>query len=685
MSLRDISKITLILLVIHISFFSISIAYILKNIYQQKIADRVHYATSVANSVKTHLEYEKDNALKMKNSCQVLEEKLNSREIAFYFFQFGSLTCSGPKEYSEANFRFDQTDKLIDSGISDYYYKAYNFYQAKYVIGVQLVGKKEFLSYLISDSAMQADIAIEILKMFVSFFLTNYLVIGLFLDEIKDDFRSSNKRLTKFQSIFLKIFSMFKVSDLLRIQKASKSVLLQNDTLESERKIYTKALTTKMLEEIKEKKGKIPYSFDAVIVRVDLNYFTKMFFSSPNEKMIQLISHYSEMSFELLERYNGLLYQFVGDEVVVAFQDTASEDRYSLAISFIRDFFSEFSDFKFDMGDGVQRSFTIKASLANSKTTFYQLPFGYFYNGENLISSQRVLSMIDIKDHNVMSCLKADSVKINNFVDGAYEEKEVLLKNFPQASELQLFDKFKPIDYFYTKKSMQIKYFRSDNAIIFFLQNILNSDQATQKYLLEVLFLIKPHNLKSAVVDKWKHGIYELSSAISSKDTERIKFLSTFIALAKNLIPKDNWNYELTNALIAIPQNLDLRLNANIIEILGDKLSFEQLANYWAKLGATDLKGSYRPAGNLLLLRAFHKLDDKVVKDILAMLSSNDTLMQHTGVYVAIEVIKFYRKNNPAELEISNETQKIIAILNKFKSGQGTNLSARLSDLLAEV
>lgn len=685
MNFKDIIKISAVLFVIHLGFFSFSMFYILKNIYENRTIDQIKFIDNVSSSIQTQLDFEKSPEDKVKRSCQLLETKLNAHEILFFYFEYQNVSCSGPEEYPRDNFNFSYSGRLLGGGPNDLYYKPYVVGDAKYAVGLKLEGKQDFIRTLFASHAFRTDLITEIIKMFVSFFLTNYLVIGLFLNEIKDQFRSANNSSSRFQKLILKFFSLFRISDLLKIQKASHSVISQKTSLESENRVFAKALTTKMLEEIKNKKSKIPYTFDAVIVRVDLNYFTKMFFSSPNEKMLKLIQEYSEVGFELLERYNGLLYQFVGDEVVVAFQDTETEDRYKLAISYIRDFFSAFGVFQFDMGDGVLRNFTIKASLANSKTTFYQLPFGYFYNGENLISSQRVLSMIDIKDHNVMSCLKKDAESIMDFVEGTFEEKEVLLKNYPQASELILFDKFTSLEKFYNLKSDLTQYFRSDNAIIFYLKQLIISDNANQDFILRTLSIIKPHDVKPEVAETWKQGIKELLKDAPNLTIQNLKFLATYVSLARNLIPNKNWTTELTNELISIPQDLDLRLNANIIEVLGDKLSIDELNLFWKTNSTLKSDRTYRPDGNILLLRALHKLEAKTTKDILFMLKSENILQKHTGVYVAIEVIKYYRRHNPAELEVSQEIQDIIKILNNMKDSEESGLSNRLNNLLGEI
>ncbi|MBK7959965.1 MAG: hypothetical protein IPK04_01290 [Bdellovibrionales bacterium] len=90
------------------------------------------------------------------------------------------------------------------------------------------------------------------------------------------------------------------------------------------------------------RKKKPPYAIQAIVVRFDMNNYTRRALQENTGALTALLSRYFQRVKELRLRYGGLDYQFIGDEKVLFFKvehDNQLEVQLLRAVAFLRDAF----------------------------------------------------------------------------------------------------------------------------------------------------------------------------------------------------------------------------------------------------------------------------------------------------------------------------------------------------------
>jgi hypothetical protein len=160
--------------------------------------------------------------------------------------------------------------------------------------------------------------------------------------------------------------------------------------------------------------------------------------------------------------------------------------------------------------------------------------------------------------------------------------------------------------------------------------------------------------------------------------------LASLVSLGENLIPDSMWDEQCTQLILQIDPHADARVAADVIELLGNKLSSEEMQPFEQRIALFGAAGALRAKGNHLVIRAKKNLDSQVLSEIRDWVDSPDRLKSSTGVYVAREVINYYRAYRPSELALHDEYESLMRNLARLNTKPET-YSARIRNFLREL
>lgn len=476
------------------------------------------------------------------------------------------------------------------------------------------------------------------------------------------------------------IFGFLQLHDLKILKLATEANLKKNVDLLKDKDLLETSLEYSILNEIRDQKRQIPYTFLGTVCKVDINGFSKMVGKASSNETQNLTRTLEDFGCELLQRYQGLFEKTVGDEIVVVFK---TADSAKLAAAFARDLMQEFSMLEFSFGH-EKRKFTLKSSISSSDVTFSKRAPGYGFFGDALTYTTRLLEVVNIKDRNILSCLKKQIPEIQELAVIPFEVRTFEFKNMPSA-EGYLIDQFISIEQVYQQnKNQMLKYFRSDSSLIYLLnQTGLETNTEKLHLIFDCFSLTHVRICSTELIQAWIAAIKRFETLLKADQGLTLAFTRLLIEGAK-LIPKSQWNQACTNTLLGLSRNIEGRINASIVDILIEKELY-QIAIQYEQSFLIQGDTSFRTDGNLLISQALHQLSDSVLNQILKMVQSKNTNEMSTGLYCAARVILHYQKLNPAKLETYTAYHKLVKHLENLQNRNYANISERLVALLKQV
>jgi len=506
----------------------------------------------------------------------------------------------------------------------------------------------------------------------------SFLGVLVLARSIQTQFRKDGKDPFWFK-ILSKAFGWLHLQDLQVVQSATTAMLRRNESMIKDQDLLETSLEFSVLNEIRRNNHKIPYTFHGTVAKVDINGFSKVVSAGKAQEAQNLTKYLEEYGCELLQRYEGLFEKTVGDEIVVVFK---TENSALLAVAFARDLMREFSQISFTVA-GEQRQFTLKSSISSSELTFSKRLPGYGFFGDALTYATRLLEVVNIKDRNILSCLRSQALEITPLVNIPKEVKGFEFKNMTPA-EGYLVEEFTKIEDVYDTKPELIKYFRSNSDILFLLEKVkVETDFEKLKFIFVNFNNSAIRVASSAVIASWIDSLKVFEKRVSQDPGLSFSF-SRLIVEGARLIPIPQWNTTCTDAIVSISRYIEGRINASVVDVLIEK-DLNIIAIEQEKTFIIESDQSFRTRGNLLINQAIHKLSNPVLDNVIKMINSTNTLESATGVYCACRIIIYYRKNNPAELETFMSYKKLSKLLNNLYLSKQKEVSPRLLKLLDQV
>lgn len=352
---------------------------------------------------------------------------------------------------------------------------------------------------------------------------------------------------------------------------ATKTLDRENLQLAVKNTVLSAALTPAIVEEIHSGKT-APYSFDTTLARVDLNGYTQMFLKNKDGALTDLLNKYFTQAREIIERYDGLIYQYVGDEIVFHFKGER-EKSVRKALSCIRGLFEVAEQIEGTLSPNDEQCFKLKASLVFDHLRFCHLDTGYSLSGVAMIESNRLLSHIDDKTQNHLA-----------FFDKEYEnlqglclisrKREAHLKGFAETSTIAITNQFTSVTHLkFNRKWDDCEYFKTNKDIEFFLRWMNEALVAEDELLFSKIFnhlrLIKVLNPSTGILDEFEK-LLEMATQTSSKKFGEDKYYSSVISLSLSLVPSSMARPSYISTLEKALRHRDNRVQANAIIVLGE-------------------------------------------------------------------------------------------------------------------
>lgn len=437
------------------------------------------------------------------------------------------------------------------------------------------------------------------------------------------------------------------------ILNASFQMENENDRLNGVNEVYGNTIGPALKHEISLNR-EAPYQFNATVCRVDLNGYTQMFFEKGVQYLTQVLNEYFARAREVIERYDGLIYQFVGDEIVFLVKEDSVQpfDVRSMSTAIIRDLFKEAELVEKNLPREAGHYFKLKASYAYGTMNFIALDQGHAFSGTPLIESVRLLSLIHDKTHQILSMDYGSYQSSCHNLAFICEKEHLTLKGFKQDSTYVRCRDFHSIEWVFENKQWDLlSYFRHDQHIEFVLKRLLIlSPQNKNTEIEDILKAMHFHKLTETNLSS---EIFErtLSNFITSQKERLLseKALSSLMSLYVRIIPANKWTDELTALVEPLLNHPDSRTVANALVLLGQK--GYDILQLWDLMFSKDS----RVAADTIYEIAQRKLSWDMVKALDKLAISAPT----SARYAQDKIISYYKKIDPVFAGSNEIIQKV--------------------------
>lgn len=447
------------------------------------------------------------------------------------------------------------------------------------------------------------------------------------------------------------------------ILRATKTLVQSSHILQTTNETFAGTITPAVLNEIKNK-TQTPHTFFATLVRVDLNGYTRLFLEKKPGYITEVLNHYFKRSREIIERYDGLIYQFVGDEIVFFIKDPADKNpsdgaliSKQKALMCVRSLFLVADEIEEKFAKTAGHKFKIKSSFAHGPITFNQLDQGYAFSGLPLIESVRMIGTFQENDENSLSIYKSDFTLLNNFASES-ESKVAPFKGFKEEQEITLVKKFVSLEHCLDTQPFSNfgSLFRYDSDLVLILKKMAFHIQHRNKDAFFVIFSdLRSLRIETADAKLIHKYIEILRNTITDYQmhNEKKEFISAIISLAYNLVPAQLFNEELYKLLEEALQLDDVRTQANALATLAE---FDPNSPRYK--GYMNSK-SHRLAANALLIEMKKEITGEIKKVAFNFLDSENPFFVASGLYAIEQAFNHHQVHNRIYYESSSVFQEI--------------------------
>lgn len=538
--------------------------------------------------------------------------------------------------------------------IGDLYYKTIQIRDATLTVGIQHDAWVFIKSYF---QVYASKIAFDILLItLISFALIHFILRDLIqLTQILSSRSAKKLKNIKIQSLEAQILSA-----------ATQEYESMAKDLSWEAQVFSTSLGAAITTELR-RGTPVPSSFQAALVRIDLNQYTQKFLSTDLSTMINTLNRYFALAREIIERYDGLIYEYVGDEILFFFKDEQQNKNLTIrkATQCIRDIFIEVETNKFE-------NFTLKSSISYGVLNFIKLDQGHAFSGVPLIESARLLAQISNKQINSM-IIHTDAYDYIKDLSEQSSDQDYALKGFDGAQSLTEIHKFKRIE----TASLDIFENRGSLYIADILLEIAK-DKIPSEITFQTLNALRSINIQNPSLRMENNFISLLSQQYSKLKTEQTesnseeqtqnkKNISLLISLCNKMVSRENYSNDLQGLLLKLEKHIqDPRLLANI---LLTRSHFEEQMDI--KIDQSHRR-SNRLWADALFVLGKNSVDKYIIREIRWMLAQENINFHLSAHYLCSALLQYHRdmdaiyfKTNPYFSELKSILQKSLKNQNK--------------------
>ncbi len=435
-----------------------------------------------------------------------------------------------------------------------------------------------------------------------------------------------------------------------------------------------------------------PYTFDCTLVRTDINGFSQIFNSPYRERFAEHINHFFVGLTEIASRYDGLIYEFVGDEAIYYFKDSANaKDSLERAVDAIRDIHL-LADELNKQTSFEGHKFTVKSALAHGTLRFAKLVDGCSLSGGILIETVRILSNVTDKSESHLYFSDRHLQDLPN--DLKYEEiGSFHLKGYSESVRLMKMTGLTMLSQHLAESPENgfhyILRYRNDHS----LEAVIGTAATAGETWTGAQHLALAENLRQIQVYRARHSLEPslsawLKMARAKVETQPffIKVVSALIMLYPRLVPKVDLSDKVILDLEGLLDIHDGRTVANTIDVL----TTYGVTPTVRPITDLQISENNRVAANALINAGIQRGQEShymaTVKELEKMIfHSKEEGRVASGLYALGEIGRLLRAQDPVYFSTRIELHDMANRLAKFLKHANSSVATQAERALAKL
>jgi class 3 adenylate cyclase len=440
--------------------------------------------------------------------------------------------------------------------------------------------------------------------------------------------------------------------------------------LKKENQIYTWQVLPSLRTELASGR-KPPYEFDCTLVRTDINHFSQIYNQFPVAEFAASINEFFKEVCHVVARYDGLVHEFLGDEVIYYFKDEVCGNSALMAISAIREINAIAERYHQMTTRERGYGFTVKSSLAHGRLLYGEFVNRFGVSGPVLIETVRILSQVQEKSENVVVFDSRHLPALEAVVSREFFE-EVQMKGFSEKHSLYVYRGHRSVQELLKDKNAfaYLRYYRSDEDHLTLLNWVRARAEAGESWskLAWVIGFIRQVQVTAcdgraqSFLLSWIEGLIgQLQLHVRAEDAH---LLSALIGVVPSLLPHESFSADWERVLKASLELSETRVVANAIDTLTHfRRSYDER---WREA----LSHHYDPrvVANALVHEGILGLRPFVVRRLAQLLesSSSERAPIASALYALGEIASFHRQRDPVYFGTQIEMQNLLRRLPEF-------------------
>jgi hypothetical protein len=464
-----------------------------------------------------------------------------------------------------------------------------------------------------------------------------------------------------------------RIKDLKGLSSEAQSLLNATqayDSLDEEQKLqlqlYGGTVGPAIMHELKSGRA-APYTFETMVVRVDLNGYTRMFLDKKDEYVVDILNRYYKVAREIIERHSGLIYQYVGDEIVFHIKAHPEQDATLMALSCVRSLFQEAKKIEEKLPLGAGHQFRLKSAMSFGNLRFINLDQGHALTGVPLIESVRLLNNITSRDEQVVA-LRGPLTDDQKKIIANWSEQSQDLKGLEDGVVVCMVNEFKSFDDLFKSSPEVIHLLRTDDDVAKLIRLMdrqfeLGHMEAAQ-YLLSMMKTWRGSPPSSIVIHDLS-SLLKTSFMASQKGRMHDILIASLVMVIPRFVSKEAMTEELLLKLRQGLEHKNPRTVANTIVALSHYPQFDiQLIKPFFN------HENNRVAADALYAFGLHQLNWEVGNGLIKMIESSSSLHQKSGEWVSQALLRHYGEKDPVFSSTNPVLKKLRQVLKDFEKIQ---------------
>ena len=405
-----------------------------------------------------------------------------------------------------------------------------------------------------------------------------------------------------------------------------------------------------------------PYEFGCTLVRTDINNFSTIFATKDRTQFMSEVNEFFSQVAEIVSRYSGCIYEFIGDEVIYYFKDDLKNSS-AIALTAIRDINKLADEFSERTQELHGYPFRIKTAISAGTLRFGPLVNGYSLAGSPLIESVRILSQIHDKSANTV--LMDDTVY--ELVQGICTTEEFgifTLKGVQKPRRLHQYQAHVPVIHHLKQGTDEhltlATYYRSDSDIYEQLSYISeNFGSLSREGMLKLLSGIRQYRVLQSTTEiktAYVSLLERLNTDARQKDDKTIYVLSSLIATTTHLFQPGQLTGRLRNALLACLEIPERRVVANAVDVF-TVLDPDASEPIFQKLVTHE---DNRISANAMVKLSKQEWTKASGRRLRAMLSSQSAFHRSSALYALGEIAVHLKQSDEVAYQADLDLQTLL-------------------------